>query len=109
MGDKYLIGIDSGSQSTKVYIFNQHGEVVCSESESLKPMISRQPGYVEHPDDDLWDSLKSVLKKLMKAFKGDPKDLAGLGLCSIRCCRVFVKEDGTLAAPVMSWMDIPCL
>ncbi|MDF2656392.1 MAG: sugar kinase [Bacillota bacterium] len=106
MSDKYLIGIDSGSQSTKVYIFNQHGEVICMESEGLKPMIARNPGYVEHPDDDLWDSLKSVLKKLMASFKGNPADIVGLGLCSIRCCRVFVKEDGTLAAPVMSWMDI---
>jgi Sugar (pentulose and hexulose) kinases len=106
MSDKYMIGIDSGSQSTKVILFNQHGEVVCSESEGLKPMISRKPGYVEHPDDDLWDSLKVVLKKLMKSFTGDPKDIVGLGLCSIRCCRVFMKEDGTLAAPVMSWMDI---
>lgn len=106
MSDKYLIGIDSGSQSTKVYIFNQHGEVICTESEGLKPMITRKPGYVEHPDDDLWDSLKAVLKKLMASFKGNPADIVGLGLCSIRCCRVFVKEDGTLAAPVMSWMDI---
>lgn len=106
MSDKYLIGIDSGSQSTKVYIFNQHGEVVCSESEGLKPMMSRKPGYVEHPDDDLWDCLKIVLKKLMKTFQGDVKDIMGLGLCSIRCCRVFMKADGTLAAPVMSWMDV---
>jgi len=106
MSDKYLIGIDSGSQSTKVYIFNQHGDVICSESEGLKPMMSRKPGYVEHPEDDLWDSLKKVLKKLMKAFQGDVKDIVGLGLCSIRCCRVFMKDDGTLAAPVMSWMDV---
>lgn len=106
MSDKYVIGIDSGSQSTKVYIFNQHGEVVCSESEGLQPMMSRKPGYVEHPDDDLWDSLKIVLRKLMKSFRGEVKDIMGLGLCSIRCCRVFMKADGSLAAPVMSWMDI---
>ena len=106
MRDKYLIGIDSGSQSTKVFIFNQYGEIVNTASEPLKPMMSRKPGYVEHPEDDLWDSLKIVLKKLMNAFEGDVSDIMGLGLCSIRCCRVFMKEDGTLAAPVMSWMDV---
>lgn len=106
MSNKYFIGIDSGSQSTKVYIFNQSGDVVCSESEPIRPMISRKPGYVEHPDDDLWDSLKAVLSRLMKVFQGDVKEIVGLGLCSIRCCRVFMKEDGTLAAPVMSWMDV---
>lgn len=106
MSNKYLIGIDSGSQSTKVYIFNEKGEVVCSESEPIRPMMTRKPGYVEHPDDDLWDCLKVVLKRLMAKFDGDTKDIMGLGLCSIRCCRVFMKSDGTLAAPVMSWMDV---
>lgn len=106
MSDKYLIGIDSGSQSTKVYVFNQQGEVICAESEGLKPMMTVKSGYVEHPADDLWDSLKAVLNKLMKKFPGDPANIVGLGLCSIRCCRVFVKADGTLAAPVMSWMDV---
>jgi len=106
MTEKYLIGVDSGSQSTKVSIFNQRGEVVCTASEGLRPMVSRKPGYVEHPDDDLWDSLRLVLQKTMKEFKGDPKDILGVGLCSIRCCRVFMKRDGSLAAPVMSWMDI---
>lgn len=106
MADKYIIGVDSGSQSTKVFIFNQRGEVICSASEGLKPMMAREIGYVEHPDDDLWDSLKVVFKKIIKEFKGDVKDIVGLGLCSIRCCRVFMKKDGTLAAPVMSWMDV---
>jgi sugar (pentulose or hexulose) kinase len=106
MSDKYLIGVDSGSQSTKVYIFNQRGEVVVTASEGLKPMMTRQPGYVEHPDDDLWDSLRIVLKKVMSQFKGDVKDILGVGLCSIRCCRVFMKHDGTLQAPIMSWMDV---
>jgi sugar (pentulose or hexulose) kinase len=106
MTEKYLIGVDSGSQSTKVYIFNQRGEVVCTASEGLRPMVSRKPGYVEHPDDDLWDSLRVVLQKVMKKFQGNPQDILGVGLCSIRCCRVFMKKDGTLAAPVMSWMDI---
>jgi sugar (pentulose or hexulose) kinase len=55
--NKYLIGVDSGSQSTKVYIYDQDGNVVCGASEPLKPMMSRKPGYVEHPGDDLWDSL----------------------------------------------------
>jgi len=106
MGDKYFVGVDSGSQSTKVYIINQRGEIVCGASQSLRPMINRQAGWVEHPDDDLWDSLKIALRRLFETFDGDPADILGLGLCSIRCCRVFLKSDGSLAAPVMSWMDV---
>jgi sugar (pentulose or hexulose) kinase len=104
--DKYIIGVDNGTQSTKVLIFNQKGEVVAQESQPLKPMIHRQSGWVEHPDDDLWDSIKTVLKTVMGKFSGDKAQIAGLGLCTIRCCRVFMKKDGTLAEPVMSWMDV---
>lgn len=103
--NKYFIGVDSGSQSTKVYIYDEEGRVICGATEPLKPMMSRKPGYVEHPGDDLWDSLKVVLKKLMKEFKGDPRDIVGIGICSIRCCRVFMDKDGSLAEPIMSWMD----
>ena len=106
MGSTYFVGVDSGSQSTKVSILDQHGQVVCSASHPLRPTISRQPGWVEHPDDDLWDSLKVAARRVMECFDGDVADIKGIGLCSIRCCRVFLKSDGSLAAPVMSWMDV---
>ncbi|MDR3161108.1 MAG: sugar kinase [Spirochaetaceae bacterium] len=106
MAEKYFIGVDGGSQSTKVLIIDQDGNVICSASEPLRPMIARNPGWIEHPDDDLWDSLKTALNKLMKKFSGDISLIQGVGLCTIRCCRVFMKADGALAAPVMSWMDV---
>lgn len=106
MNEQYFISIDNGSQSTKVYIINSKGEIVHSEIEPLKPMLFRKTGYVEHPDDDLWDSIQVALIRLMKNFKGDVSLIKGVGLCTIRCCRVFMKKDGNLAAPVMSWMDV---
>ncbi|MCG8478686.1 MAG: hypothetical protein MI724_06300 [Spirochaetales bacterium] len=106
MSDTYFVGVDSGSQSTKVSIINRRGEVVCSASHALKPMIHREVGWVEHPDDDLWDSLKGALRRLFETFRGNTDDIRGIGLCSIRCCRVFLKSDGSLASPVMSWMDV---
>lgn len=106
MNEQYFISIDNGSQSTKVYIINSTGDVIHSEIEVLKPMLFRKAGYVEHPDDDLWDSIKVALSRLMKNFKGDVNLIKGLGLCTIRCCRVFMNKNGNLTDPVMSWMDV---
>lgn len=50
MSKKYILGIDGGSQSTKIVIFDTDGNIICEGKESLKPMIYRKPGYVEHPD-----------------------------------------------------------
>lgn len=64
-----------------------------------------KPGVVEHPDDDLWDSLVTAARRAMAAFPGNNKEIIGLGLCTIRCCRALLKADGTLASPVINWMD----
>ncbi len=105
MGNQYIIGIDGGTQSSKVVIFDLEGNVVCEGKEDLKPLSLPRQGVVEHPEDDLWDSLVLASKEAMQKFPGNTEEIIGLGLCTIRCCRALLKEDGTLAAPVMSWMD----
>ena len=64
-----------------------------------------EPGYAVHPDDDLWESIVAASREVMTQFPGDPADILGVGLCTIRCCKAFLKADGTLLEPVMSWMD----
>jgi len=102
---KYLFSIDGGSQSTKVSLFDLSGCIVAESHVPLKPTTIAPGCVVEHPDDDLWDTLCTASRKTMEAFTGDPKDILGVGLCTIRFCRCLLKADGSLAQPVMSWMD----
>jgi sugar (pentulose or hexulose) kinase len=99
------MGIDNGSQSTKVAIYDLEGTEVAFGSFELKETLSPKQGVVIHPDDDLWDSVYGAMKNCLANFTGNPKDIAGIGLCTIRCCRVLLKENGHLAYPVISWMD----
>ncbi|MCC3648497.1 sugar kinase [Cytobacillus oceanisediminis] len=103
--NRYVMGIDNGSQSTKVAIYDFEGNEVAFGSYQLKETLSPEPGVVIHPDDDLWDSVNGAIKNCLANFTGNPKEIAGIGLCTIRCCRVLLKEDGHLAYPVISWMD----
>lgn len=105
MAEKYIIGIDVGSQSAKVLMYTLDGRIVAKGRKKLAAMHLAEPGIVEHPDDDLWDSLGEACKMLMADFKGDVNDIIGIGVGGIRCCRVLLKKDGTLAQPVISWMD----
>ncbi|MGO9964749.1 MAG: FGGY-family carbohydrate kinase [Acidimicrobiales bacterium] len=105
MVKRYLIGIDNGSQSTKVSVFDEHGNVVCEGRQALRPSDTPRPGIVEHPDDDIWLSIGEASRRAMEAFPGDVADIVGVGLCTIRFCRALLRSDGTLASPVMSWMD----
>jgi len=105
MSGKYIIGVDGGTQSSKVVVYDLEGNVVCEGRRVLRPMSRPHNGIVEHPDDDLWESIAAASREAMATFTGDPRDIVGVGLCTIRCCKAFLKEDGSLAAPVMSWMD----
>lgn len=106
MANQYIIGVDGGTQSTKVVIFDLHGRVAAEGQEALKPLILADQGVVLHPDDDLWDSLVKACRKALSRFPGQLSEIAGLGLCTIRCCRTLLKNDGSLAYPVINWMDL---
>lgn len=101
----YFIGIDNGSQSSKVVIFDEEGKVHAQARQALRPNDTPRPGIVEHPGDDLWDSIGEASRRALADFAGDPAEIRGVGLCTIRFCRAMVREDGSLASPVLSWMD----
>jgi xylulokinase len=101
----YLLAIDNGSQSSKVTIFDSRGHAVAAASRRLKPYDISVPGHAVHPGDDLWESIQHACREAMARFPGDPADIAAVGLCTIRFCRALLAADGSLAEPVLSWMD----
>ncbi len=106
MKKQYVIGLDGGTQSTKVVIFDLEGNLVCQGKKELQAMHMPKPGVAEHPGDDLWDSIVAACREAMEHFSGDTRSILGMGLCTIRCCRACLKEDGGLASPVLNWMDL---
>ena len=101
----FLVGIDCGTQSAKVVVYDAAGSVVSQGQQALRPMSRPRHGVVLHPDDDLVTSIIAASREAMAGFPGDPADIAGVGLCPIRCCKAFLAADGLLVEPVMSWMD----
>ncbi len=105
MAGKYLIGVDNGTQSTKVVIYDLEGTSSARPGALSSRWSTRCRATPMHPDDDLWESIVAASREVMTKFTGDPADIVGVGLCTIRCCKAFLKADGTLLEPVMSWMD----
>ena len=86
-------------------VFDAAGNVVAQGRQALRPMSRPRHGVAFHPDDDLWDSIAAASRQAMEGFTGDPGEIAAVGLCTIRCCKAFLKADGSLVEPVISWMD----
>jgi xylulokinase len=100
-----VLAIDNGSQSTKVTIFDLRGHALASARQRLKPYDTSVPGHAVHPGDDIWDSIQEACRGAMDQFCGSPADIVAVGLCTIRFCRALLAADGSLAEPVLSWMD----
>ncbi len=105
MSGPYLIGVDCGTQSAKVVIYDAQGQVISRGRQTLRPMSRPSHGVAIHPDDDLWDAICAASRQAMAGFTGSIADIAGVGICPIRCCKAFLTADGSLAEPVISWMD----
>jgi len=101
----YVVAIDNGSQSTKVLIVDAAGHVHASARVGLRPYESPSPGRSVHPGDDVWESIASACRTAMSRFTGDAEEIVGVGLCTIRFCRALLRDDGSLAEPLLSWMD----
>lgn len=102
---QYLIGIDGGSQSTKVLVFDTEGGVITQVSIGLRDLHQPSPGVAEHPDDDLWTSLQQACSQLIKQLADIDYEILAIGLCSIRCCRAELDAKGELVSPVLNWKD----
>ena len=108
MTQRFVIGVDVGTQSAKVLIFAASGEVVAEGHHALQPLEIPAPNRAIHPDDDLWDGVVAAFGHAVSAFTAAGHDVAAIeamGICIIRCCRVLLRPDGSLAHPVINWMD----
>jgi sugar (pentulose or hexulose) kinase len=101
----YLVGVDCGTQSAKVVIYDALGNAVAHGRRALRPMSRPSHGVVVHPEDDVWDAIAEASRLAVAGFAGVIGEIVGVGICPIRCCKAFLKADGTLAEPVISWMD----
>src|SRR3954451_9632506 len=104
MEDRYLVGIDCGTQSAKVVVYDASGNAVATGQQALRPMSRPRHGGAVHPDGDLWDSITTASPQAMTSFDGDEAAIAGVGLCTIGCCKASLRSDASLTEPVISWM-----
>jgi sugar (pentulose or hexulose) kinase len=105
MSEKYVIGIDSGTQSTKVILFDSKGNRVAKGSTEHPKLLSPHQGWAEHGVNDIWDALRTATAEMFSKFTGNKADIAAIGLSTQRACFLALdKEDNLLCNPI-SWLD----
>ncbi len=102
---KYVIAVDSGTQSVRAIIFDCEGNEVAVSQVQHEPYFSLNPGWAEQNTDDYWSCFCQVTKAAMEKSGVDPKLIAGLGITTQRTTCVPVDRDGKALRPAIIWLD----
>lgn len=105
MSEKYIIAIDSGTQSTRAILFDTHGNRAAFGAAEHPKMLNPQPGWQEHGKDDIITAFRTALSAMLADFRGDRNDIAAIGLASQRCVFFALDKKGELLYNPISWMD----
>ncbi|MDH4138594.1 MAG: FGGY family carbohydrate kinase [Anaerolineae bacterium] len=105
MKRQMLMGIDVGTQSTRVALLDLEGQVVASTSTPQKMMTPR-PGWAEQDPDIWWHNALDNIHKAMEQAEATPDEVLAVGVCGQMHATVPLSRDGELLSHgVQLWCD----
>lgn len=101
----YFMGIDGGTESVRVGIFDREGTPVgfASHAYTLK---HPHPGWAEQNPDEWWTSLVAAVRDAIETNGIAPQEIAGISLDSTTCTVVVLDQYDRVMRPAIMWMDI---
>lgn len=101
----YVLGIDFGTESVRVGIFDLGGRPITFASEPY-PLYHPRPGWAEQKPDEWWNALVVATRRAL-AQSGAPGDaIVGLGADCTSCTVVMMDENFTPLRNAIIWMDV---
>jgi xylulokinase len=97
-----FVGVDLGTSSVKVGLFDPSGHVVHLVRASY-PLYAPQPGWAEQDPNDWWLAVTSALEQILSDV--DPADVAAVGLSGQCPGHVLIAGDGTPLGRAIIWSD----
>lgn len=101
----YFMGIDGGTESIRVGIFDQEGTPI---SFASCPYSLSHPhsGWAEQDPDEWWSSLVLAVREAMSKHAIVPESIAGISLDATTCTVVALDEYNHVLRPAILWMDV---
>lgn len=102
---KFILAIDQGTTSSRAILFDhagrQHG-VAQQEFRQIFP----HPGWVEHDANDIWQSQRAVIQKVLRDNDVGAADIAAIGITNQRETTVlWDRHTGEPVAHAIVWQD----
>src|SRR5437762_6529047 len=101
----YFLGIDGGTESVRVGIFDREGTQVGSESHTYALRHPR-PGWAEQDPDEWWSALVQAVPAALQQAGVRPEEIAGISVDATAATVLAVDADGRALRPAIMWMDV---
>ncbi|MGG4491461.1 gluconokinase [Metabacillus idriensis] len=102
MSQKYVIGVDIGTTSTKSVLFKTDGTIVSTFGVEY-PLYSPNPETAEQNPHEIFQAVIKTIKEV--SSKVDPADLLCVSFSSAMHSVIAVDRDGTPLSNCMTWAD----
>ncbi len=104
MGE-YFLGIDAGTESVRVGVFDANGRQLNFASCEYKTYFPR-PGWAEQDPKEWWEALKTASREALKKSGISKEEVKGIGLDATSCTVVLLDKDGNPLRRAILWMDV---
>tara|TARA_E500000081_G_scaffold154612_1_gene192089 strand:- start:1056 stop:2510 length:1455 start_codon:yes stop_codon:yes gene_type:complete len=100
-----IIAIDQGTSSTRSVLYDKNGQLIDSVQEEFTQYFPLE-GWVEHDPEQIWDTVLSTLKSLVKRNGLTANEIASLGITNQReTTVVWNKKTGKPIFNAIVWQD----
>ncbi len=100
-----LMGIDAGTESVRVGLYDLQGREVAFGVTGYRTYHPK-PGWAEQHPQEWWSSLAQSIRMALSQAEATKDEIIGIGLDATACSVVLCKNDGTPIRPSLIWMDV---
>ncbi|RJQ44313.1 MAG: carbohydrate kinase [Anaerolineaceae bacterium] len=99
MTNKYLLGVDIGTYSSKGVLVSEDGKIAAMHVVE-HGLEMPKPGYFEHDADKVWwHDFVEICHQILKTSNINPKDVLAVGTSAIGSCVLPIDKDGNALRP----------
>lgn len=100
----HTIGIDEGTTGVRAIVVDEGGVLV---GHAYQPVRANypQPGWVEHPAEELWQTTQAVLDGALRVAGLRATDVAAIGIANQRGAAAIFDQGGRPLGPILGWQD----
>ncbi len=105
MNGPYVLGIDFGTESVRVGVFDRTGRPLAFASQTY-PLDHPHPGWAEQKPDEWWAALVAATRAAVAKSGVNKVEIVGLGTDCTSCTVLALGDNFEPLRPAIIWMDV---